>query len=114
MASLLSAASTAVYAAQLTTTSWPADLLDALGGVEDVEAGEVGPGHRVPRRLEHGAQVLPEHAGGTRDEPAGHQRVTTCWVRAYFASVASFIGRHHASFSRYQSMVAARPSRKLP
>ena len=43
-----------------------------------------------------------------------HQRVTTCWVRAYLASVASFIGRHHASFSRYQSMVAASPSRKLP
>ena len=56
----------------------------------------------------------PEHAGGAGDEPARHQRVTTCWVRAYFASVASFIGRHHASLSRYHSIVAASPSRKLP
>ena len=98
----------------MTTTSCPATCVDALGGVEDVEPGQVGAGHRVTRGLEHRAEVLAEHAGGAGDEPAGHQRVTTCWVRAYFASVASFIGRHQASLSRYQSIVAASPSRKLP
>ena len=92
----------------------PGHLLDALGGVEDVEPGQVGAGHRVARGLEHLAEVLAEHAGGAGDEPARHQRATTCWVRAYFASVASFIGRHQASLSRYQSIVAASPSRKLP
>ena len=91
----------------------PGHLVGALGRVEDVQAREVGPGHGVPGRLEHRAEVLPEHAGGAGDEPPRHQRDTTCWVRAYFASVASFIGRHHASFARYHSMVAARPSRKL-
>ena len=90
----------------------PSVLKNALiDVVEDVESGEVGPGHLVPCRDEHLAQVLPEHPCGTGDEPARHQRVTTCWVRAYFASVASFWGRHHASFSRYQSIVAASPSR---
>ena len=33
-------------------------------------------------------------------------------MAAYFASVASFCGRHHASLARYQSIVAASPSRK--
>ena len=31
---------------------------------------------------------------------------------AYFASVAAFCGRHHASLSRYQAMVALRPAAK--
>ena len=88
-------------------------LLGALGGVEDVEAGKVTSGDHVPGVLEDRAQVLTEHACGTGDEPASHQGATTFWVRAYLASVASFWGRHHASFSRYHSIVAARPSRKL-
>ena len=89
-------------------------LVDALRRVEDVEPGQVGPGHRVASALHHLAEVLAQHAGGAGDEPSRHQRATTCWVRAYFASVASFIGRHQASLSRYHSMVAASPSRKLP
>ena len=89
-------------------------LVVALDRVEDVEPGQVRAGHRVTGLLEHPAEVGPEHAGGAGDEDPGHQRASTCWVRAYRASVASFIGRHHTSFSRYQSMVAARPSRKLP
>ena len=68
----------------------------------------------LARALHHLAEVLAQHAGGTGDEPPRHQRATTCWVRAYLASVASFIGRHQASWSRYHSMVAASPSRKLP
>ena len=90
------------------------NLLGALRGVEDVEAGQVRRGDVVAGGLEGGAEVTAEHAGGPGDEPARHQRDTTCWVRAYFASVASFMGRHQASFSRYHPIVAARPSRKLP
>ena len=85
----------------------------ALCRVEDVELGEVGTGHLVPALLEHPAEVAAEHSGSAGDQPPRHQPTTTCWLRAYRASVARFIGRHHASLVRYQWIVAASPSRKL-
>ena len=60
-------------------------------------------------------RLSPRTSRSTRNRP-GMLVVLTCgpaigyWPRtAYAASVPAFCGRHHASWSRYQAMVSARP-----
>ena len=110
----------------------------ALAGIDGGPRGAVDDGIGPPRRdgAEHGVAVghveggvvEPDHvvAGRRRGEhdvvaelPPGprHQQPHRCsgphWpVRAYLASVAAFCGRHHASCSRYHSIVAASPAAK--
>src|SRR5690606_21327711 len=96
---------------------------DAAGLVEgDVvldgpEVRQPGGDHLLPlpvllepaARITVDGQVHDEQAGdrGLVDGERGH-----CPAARYFASVAAFCPRHQASFSRYQSMVAASPASK--
>ena len=61
------------------------------------------PAPRVPVQGEGEDQQAGDRGG--RHGELGHH----CPFAAYFASTAAFNGRHHASFARYQSMVACNP-----
>src|SRR5690606_34172353 len=97
-------------------------------GEQLVEAGLVERGHasvevgRLLRVHLEADDVVAEggHARGVHraevaaaDDGDAHRVLLQRPSRAYRASVASFRGRHHASLARYQSIVAASPSRKL-
>ena len=75
--------------------------------VGDVEAAAVGADHVVTFGGGRRHDVVAELTAGAGDEQPHH-----CPARAYFASVAAFCGRHHASLARYQPIVAASPSPK--
>ncbi len=77
--------------------------------VGDVELGPGEPfGADAGGRAEDLEQVLAELAPGADDQPAGRLLRVAHWPSAAFC----FSGSHQARLSRYQAMVAARPSSK--